>query len=110
MENVEFNLQNIMDGKFGGSNRKKSNWNQFASKRLLLESGQVISDEAMEMLDQIKYKWYYYNQRSDENQGNIILGLHKKDIKGWIYVVVDNQSGELKEFKTLQDAKDSFTE
>lgn len=103
---LEFTWENVQKGAFGRGG-KTSNWNQFASFRLILESGQVVSEEAKEVINNIKYKWYYYNRRSDNNNGNIIIGLHKKDIEGWIYLVIDTSTGDiLKDFTKLADAKD----
>lgn len=103
---LEFTWENVQKGVFGKGG-KTSNWNQFASFRLILESGQEISEMAKQVITDIKYKWYYYNRRSDNNTGNIIIGLHKKDIEGWIYLVIDTKTGEiLKDFTKLVDAKD----
>lgn len=103
---LEFTWENVQKGAFGRGG-KTSDWNQFASFRLILESGQEISEIAKQVITDIKYKWYYYNRRSDENNGHIIIGLHKKDIEGWIYLVIDNETGEiLKDFTKLIDAKD----
>jgi hypothetical protein len=108
MENntMPFTWENIQKGVFGGKNGKSSNWNQFASLRLLLESGQKLSEVAKKTIEDIKYKWYYYNRKSDNNKGNIIIGLHKKDVEGWVYLVIDTKTGEIKDFNKIVDAKD----
>lgn len=109
-EKVVFNVENIQKGLFGSKQGggKISDWNMFASLRLLEESGQQLSEQMRGFVNSIKYKWYYYNKKSDNNQGNIIIGLHKKDVEGWIYVVV-NQDGEYEEYEKLIDAKNNIS-
>lgn len=106
---IEFSLENIKKGLFDGKKGgKTSNWNMFASKRLLKESGQILSEDATKVMEDIPYKWYYYNRKSDNNTGNIIVGLHKKDVQGWIYVVINSDTGSYKEFNKLVDAKENI--
>lgn len=105
---VEFNLKNIMAGKFGErKSGKVGEWKMYASYRLLQESGQEISDEMNNFITNIKYKWYYYKKLSDDNKGNVIIGLHKKDVEGWVYVVV-KQDGSYKDYSTIQEAKQNL--
>ena len=110
-EKVTFNVANIQAGAFGGKagGGKTSDWNMFASQRLLEESGHQLTQEQQDFLGSIKYKWYYYNRTSDNNVGNIIVGLHKKDVEGWIYVVVKSD-GTYSEYNKLLDAKSKISE
>lgn len=108
-QEFEFNLKNIQEGKFDGVKGGKSSiWTMFASKRLLLESGQELSEKASAFLENLKYKWYYYNRKTDTKQGNIIIGLHKKDVPSWLYVGLNSKTGATKEYKNLIDAKNDI--
>ena len=105
---VEFSLENIMNGKYAELNGKKSgNWNMFNSIRLLKESGQVVKPELDNVLNNLKYKWTYNTRKSDNKEGNIIVKLHVKGETSSLYIVA-KQDGTLKEYKTLEDAKNNI--
>ena len=107
---AEFTLENIEKGLFDTKKiGNKTDWQMFASLRLIIESEQTMTEEALSIIKDQKYKWYYYKKLSDNNTGNIIIGLHKKDIPSWLYIVVDTKTGSKKEYKSLREAKDSFT-
>ena len=105
---VEFTLENIMNGKYAELNGKKSgNWNMFNSIRLLKESGQEVSDKLDQVLNNLKYKWTYNTRKSDNKVGNIIVKLHVKGEASSLYIVAQ-QDGKLREYKTLEDAKNNI--
>lgn len=105
---VEFNLENIMNGKYAELNGKKSgNWNMFNSIRLLKESGQQVSEQLDNVLSNLKYKWTYNTRKSDNKLGNIIVKLHVKGETSSLYIVA-RQDGKLFEYKTLEDAKSNI--
>lgn len=111
MNNETFNYEAWKNGEYnkGKGGAREAEFQMFASLRLLLESGQEISDEALQIIKDMSCKWYYYKKISDENKGNIIIGLHKKDLAGWLYLIIDTQTGEeLGHFTKIQDAKSSF--
>lgn len=108
-ELVEFNLENIMAGKFGSTKGKSTGgkFKMYASLRLLKESGWEATDVQSQLLTNMAYKWYYYKLNNNESTGTIIIGLHKKDINLWTYVTI-TPTGETANFDTITDAKASL--
>lgn len=103
----EFNIENIINGEFNTTKSKGTDWVKYSSIRLLEESGFVAEREQKNLINKLQYKWYYYKRISDNNTGSIIIGLHKKEISTWLYVVI-NPDGTYQEYKTIQEAKKSF--
>ena len=103
---VEFNLENIQNGKYAESLGKKSgNWNMFNSIRLLKESGQEIPEDFERQLVNMKYKWTYNNRRSDNDKGNFIIKFHIKNNPDSFYAVANIKTKTLKQYATLEEAK-----
>jgi len=106
---MEFNLENIEAGAFNKSRGgKKSDWIFVASLRLAKEAGYTFTKEAEEKIVATPLKWYYWFKQS-EPKGNIIIGFHRKDTKMWLYVVYNNKAEVQGQYKTIQEAKESFT-
>lgn len=108
VEVVEFNIDNILLGKFAtkGSGSSKGRFTMYTSYRLLKESGIELSKKQTELIDRTQYKWNYW-KITDDAKGTIIISLHKKDINVWSYVVI-NFDGTYASFNSITDAKNSI--
>ena len=88
---------------------KESIWGFYASIRLMKESGQEFTDQSLKDIIALPAKWTYWNLKSNNNEGFIIIKFYIKKTKEEGYAIVNNKTGEITDsFDTIHEAKTHF--